>query len=401
MIRRFALSVLIAAATAGGLQAQENPDEAKARLGEVKKAISETEAEKKAREEERQKAEAEARQLSRDMVAAAADIRQAEANVERIEQRIDDLNAAAEAKKQELEVHRHELLGLLAALERLSKRPVAFTFLQPQEALKTARSASLMSTLVPRINDRADKLKSELVALATIQANLAAERQSLQINLAQLTDRQDKLASLLKRREAEAREARAASDKASQNLAKFAREARSLEELIDKLERQAAKERELAAMAARLPKPKPTIPTTPAPGGKPIGNAKGNLPFPVTGSVATAFGAKDGMGVTRGIRIKARAGAQVVAPYDGQIVFAGPFLGYGRMLIISHGDGYHSLLAGLDEMYGVVGQWVLTGEPVGTMAAKDGATELYMELRHKGSAIDPAPWLNRKTAAVQ
>ena len=63
-------------------------------------------------------------------------------------------------------------------------------------------------------------------------------------------------------------------------------------------------------------------------------------------------------GASKGILIHASAGGQVVAPFDGRIEFAGPFRGYGQILIIEHGDGYHSLLAGLERIDGVVGHAV-------------------------------------------
>jgi septal ring factor EnvC (AmiA/AmiB activator) len=61
-------------------------------------------------------------------------------------------------------------------------------------------------------------------------------------------------------------------------------------------------------------------------------------------------------------------------------------------LIIDHGGGYHSLLAGIDRIDGVVGQWVVTGEPLGTMQP-DGQPSLYLELRRQGQPINPLPWL--------
>jgi septal ring factor EnvC (AmiA/AmiB activator) len=62
-------------------------------------------------------------------------------------------------------------------------------------------------------------------------------------------------------------------------------------------------------------------------------------------------------------------------------------------LIIEHGDGYHSLLAGLDRIEGTVGQWLVAGEPVGTMPASEKKPRLYLELRHDGQPINPLPWL--------
>ncbi|MEQ9447676.1 MAG: peptidoglycan DD-metalloendopeptidase family protein, partial [Rhodospirillaceae bacterium] len=101
---------------------------------------------------------------------------------------------------------------------------------------------------------------------------------------------------------------------------------------------------------------------------------------------------QDGSPRARGITIKGRAGAPVIAPFDGIIAFAGPFRGYGRLLIIEHSEGYHTLLAGLARIDGAVGQMVLAGEPVGLMETA-GAANLYVELRRDGQPINPLPWL--------
>ncbi len=106
----------------------------------------------------------------------------------------------------------------------------------------------------------------------------------------------------------------------------------------------------------------------------------------------------------KGIRLRTRGRAQVVAPYDGRVVFAGPFRTYGQVLIIEHGEGYISLLAGMSRLDGVVGQWILAGEPVGIMddsqvrqnvaTSSDKAPELYIEIRRFGEPINPLPWLS-------
>jgi septal ring factor EnvC (AmiA/AmiB activator) len=90
-----------------------------------------------------------------------------------------------------------------------------------------------------------------------------------------------------------------------------------------------------------------------------------------------------------------------VAPHDGEILFADIFRGYGKILIIDHGQGYHTLLAGLGRIYSTVGQAVLAGEPVGVMNEKQGTSgqrpEVYLEMRYNGLPIDPLPWLVPQT----
>ena len=118
--------------------------------------------------------------------------------------------------------------------------------------------------------------------------------------------------------------------------------------------------------------------------------------MPARGPIATRFGERNDVGLqSQGIVVEARPGAQVVSPYDGRIVFAGAFRRYGQLLIIAHGEGYHTLLAGFASIEGVVGQWLLAGEPVGKMGGQERQEKptLYIELRHNGEPINPLPWL--------
>jgi septal ring factor EnvC (AmiA/AmiB activator) len=101
--------------------------------------------------------------------------------------------------------------------------------------------------------------------------------------------------------------------------------------------------------------------------------------------------------------IATRPGAEVLAPADGTVKFAGEFRSYGQLLIIDVGGGYHVLLAGMERIDVQLGQFVLAGEPVAAMdsqrlasvgATLVGTTEpvLYIEFRKDGASIDPAPW---------
>lgn len=146
---------------------------------------------------------------------------------------------------------------------------------------------------------------------------------------------------------------------------------------------------------------------TPQPENRPISQAQGELAAPAHGRLLVAYGERTGFGASKGITLETLPHAQVVAPYASRVVFSGPFRQFGLILIIAHGEGYHSLLAGLARVDAAVGQWVLTGEPVGVTGETDeetiggrppeggvaGAPTLYVELRRKGQPIDPRPWL--------
>ena len=133
----------------------------------------------------------------------------------------------------------------------------------------------------------------------------------------------------------------------------------------------------------------------------PFEQAKGRLLMPAQGRQIQSFGDKAQSGRSDGIVIETRAGAQVVSPNDGWVMYAGEFRSYGQILIINAGGGYHVLLAGLSQIDVQVGQFVLAGEPVGVMVAapktastktQDTAPVLYVEFRKNQRPIDPGPW---------
>ena len=86
---------------------------------------------------------------------------------------------------------------------------------------------------------------------------------------------------------------------------------------------------------------------------------------------------------------KARPNATVVAPYDGEIAFTGPFRDYGNMVLVKHKSGLISLIAGLGEVRANLGQKLLKGEPLGSMPNAP-APQAYIELRDRtAKPIDP------------
>jgi septal ring factor EnvC (AmiA/AmiB activator) len=106
-------------------------------------------------------------------------------------------------------------------------------------------------------------------------------------------------------------------------------------------------------------------------------------------------------GRAEGLTLSTRAGAQVIAPLDARVQYAGVFRTYGLMVILDVGGDVLVIVSGLDALYPQAGQWVLAGEPIGRMADKHGADrkspspELYLEVRRKGEPIDPEKWLGR------
>ena len=139
---------------------------------------------------------------------------------------------------------------------------------------------------------------------------------------------------------------------------------------------------------------------------------RGQLPIPVNGAKLKEFGAPDGNGGSeKGLSIATSGGAQITAPADGWVVYAGPFRSYGQLLILNAGGGYHVLLAGMERISVDLGQFVLAGEPVAVMGTAShiaailatGSSQpvFYVEFRKDGIPIDPSPWWAQQVEKVR
>jgi septal ring factor EnvC (AmiA/AmiB activator) len=137
--------------------------------------------------------------------------------------------------------------------------------------------------------------------------------------------------------------------------------------------------------------------------GRGFRGLKGRLLWPVDGAVALQYGRQlDPQFRTpifrNGIYIKTAPGAAARAIFDGKVVFADWFKGYGRLVIINHGQGYHTLYANLDEIFFKVGDIIQKRAEIGRVGESVllNAPSLYFEVRYKGKPLDPLQWLGRK-----
>lgn len=155
--------------------------------------------------------------------------------------------------------------------------------------------------------------------------------------------------------------------------------------------------RRLAQFVATLPPPRAGLS---GPGG--FARLKGRLPQPAPGPITVAFGRVvnprfNTVTVQNGLDLGARAGAPVRAVAPGRVAHAGWFKGYGNLVIVDHGDGYHTLVAHLASMSTAMGEEVGAGAVLGTVGDSGSlkGPYLYFELRERGRPVDPRPWLAR------
>ncbi|MFS8036447.1 murein hydrolase activator EnvC family protein [Xanthobacter sp. AM11] len=376
--------------------------------------------------------------LNQLLVETATRTRGVEQQLIEVEARMTALDRAASELTLSLAQRRGVLAQVLAALLRMGREPPPALLMRPDDALDAVRSAILLGALLPELRVEAETLAADLSELARVRGDLAAAREALTRLRAELEDDRKRLAVLVterQRRQAEDHPVPPAEKAQADALAKSTGD---VHDLVTRLETEVAPAARAADAAQAVARPgeaakadltalRDPARITPAIA---FGQAKGLLPLPVAGVTLRNFGTSDGVGGTeKGLTIATRAGAPVMAPADGWVVYAGPFRSYGQLLIINAGGGYHVLMAGMERITVELGQFVLAGEPVAVMGGASarpapvtgprgvpagpgasqapgsqapglqapalqalGQPQLYVEFRKDGTSIDPTPW---------
>jgi murein hydrolase activator len=334
--------------------------------------------------------------LSQALIDAAARMRAVESKLTAAENRLAPLGARQATLRRSLDARNGLITEVIAALTKLNRQPPPALFLKPENALESVRAAILLGAAVPELKAGVEALATDLTELARLRQEIATERDALAVDRAALDEDRRRISALVEERQKSLGDNEQALESERNRAQALAKQVENVRELVARMEREVASAVR-AAEAARQ-----------ADAGR-IGltlsfkDAKGRLHLPVAGTRVREFGAPDGLGGNeRGISIETRAGAQIVTPSDGWVVYAGNFRSYGQLLIINAGGGYHILLAGMERITVELGQFVLTGEPVAVMgnsprlasaAAFDTSQPiLYIEFRKDGNSIDPTPW---------
>ena len=393
-----ALNVLVLLMTYGTARAVSNSE-----LERMEQKVQQQSIEHKKLQAQATQINLELTTVSREMVKAAKLIQNNEEKLSQMERQLEKLKTDLAEAEAGFCQEDDNLIKTLAALQNLALKPTEALLVQPLTPVETIRSAMLLRETVPYLEENASRIRKELAQIA--QKKSLVEKQFAQISKQKkLLEKEHSRMKILVQKKSKMRNVvEIQSEKAKKNVERLASQANDLRDLLSKLEKQrlekqrrAEEKRRKEEEARRLAENKTeTIQQPPAITVASTGFrlAKGTLPMPARGKIITAYGEQMVKGVSaKGITIRTRNQAQVIAPFDGAVIFAGPFRGYGNLIIIEHGDGYLSLLAGLQNMDVEVGQMLLAGEPVGQMP-EDGDAKLYVEIRKDNQPIDPMAWI--------
>ncbi|MBL6735448.1 MAG: peptidoglycan DD-metalloendopeptidase family protein [Shewanellaceae bacterium] len=129
-----------------------------------------------------------------------------------------------------------------------------------------------------------------------------------------------------------------------------------------------------------------------------LSNKKGQLNWPTKGQLHAKFGQRrSGQVFWKGLMVKAAEGAPIQTIAAGKVIFSDWVKGLGLLTAIDHGNGFMSLYGHAQTLYTQVGDSVQQNETIALVGASGGLMEpsLYFEIRHKGKAVNPIPFLSR------
>ena len=328
-------------------------------LDKIQTQIKQTEQKNKQLEQQVKTSDRDVAKTKKQLVTAADKVSSLEEVRAAIAKKIAELDARRAVLSAELEKNRERVADAAAGMVFIAANPSFDSQNMHNFVLTSAVLAGMADSFDEQIIDAGKKIAE----LDKIRDARAIEKEKLDRTAKKYADEKDLLDKLLRRRSAQNEKLRSEQAATQKKLRELSARAKNISELS------AGVGSSQMSADARFSIRK--------------------LNQPVRGRVVVRFGEKTALGLkSDGWRIRTNADALVTAPADGVVKFADSFKGFGRVIIISHKNGYNTVMTNLGDIDVVVGQEVLAGEPIGRM--NPNKPEMYLEVRRGDKAIDPA-----------
>lgn len=358
MQKTFLILTLILSAAAG--EYVNTASAAGVSASEVAKVEAEAKRVSKEHQEMEQKAnklKEELKNVNQKLIAAAKKIQNGEDEVRKKQEELAVLQKKLSESEEKFNSENDMLIETLAALQNLALRPSEAVLVQPLSPVEVMRSSILLRGSVHSLESRASSIRKSIEDISNQKEQIALRLQDLEKDNKKLARQQDDMKKLSQQKNAMYSQISSKSEEAKKKADLLASQAHNLRDLLEKLEKQKEISRRQMAEKARIAREQElkrihkdshgleaieemdnsAAPTAIASG---FSKAKGRLSRPARGPIVTAFHTELSKGVySNGIDIKTAAKAQVIAPYDGNVIYAGPFKNFANLVIIDHGDG--------------------------------------------------------------
>ena len=363
------------------LQATAAEDD-KAKLADLKSAISTLEKQLNKRDKDKNSLVAE---LKKNEIAASASskkIRLLNRKINARSAKLADLGKQQTELKRGIKEQNAAVSEQLATAYKMGAQEPIKLLLNQEDPQQLARLFKYYNYVVDARNEKIAQYMGDVEQLSTVRNQVSEEKRSLDSAKAELEQDQQQLLANNKRRQTTLKQLNASLQSDKSKLDKLLKQRTALEELLKNVRSVVKK------MALKTP-----------PGGQSFASQKGLLRWPLKGRVEHSFGSKrSGSLRWDGWLIGAKIGEPVAAVHDGQVIFSNYMRGFGLLIILNHGDGYMSLYAHNEELVKDTGDWVLSNETIARAGDTGGLDKpaLYFEIRKKGQPADPKKWLGKR-----
>jgi len=332
---------------------------------------------------------------AREAAGAAARIQEAEAAILADQARIGLVEQQRAALRARLAEKRRPLVRLTASLQRMARRPPVLSMLRPGSLRDAMYLRAILASMLPEVDRRTASLRAEIARSKALQEQARLALVQLQAGEAEWRQRRANLAALETRQRLALRAVSGVADREAERALALAERTRDLDGLAEDLGKAGALRTELAALPGPVLRPDQPLAAQVGPEVASTASVQAGPPsyaLPATGRLVAGFGdSPQGLPKSRGIALAVRQGAQAVAPASGRVAFAGPYRGYGSIVIIDHDGGWTSLITGLAQLDARVGDRLLRGSPLGITGAD--RPVITLELRRDGVPVNPLEYI--------
>lgn len=328
-------------------------------LSKINAQIKQTEQQNKKLEQQVKSSEREVSKTKKQLVKAADKVSSLEEQRSAMAKKIAELDAQREKIIRDMDANRGRIADATASILFVASHPSFDTDSMREYVLMS----SVLSGTAQQLDEQIAQAEKQVHELGKIRDARAIEKEKLDRTAKKYTREKNQLDKLLKTRSAQNEKLKSQHSALQKKLRELSARAKSISELS------AGVGSSQMSADSRFSRRK--------------------LNLPVRGRVVVRFGEKTALGlVSDGWRVRVRGDALVMAPADGVVKFADNFRGFGKVVIMSHKNGYNTVMTNLGDIDVMLEQEVLAGEPIGRM--NPDKPEMYLEVRRGNKAVDPA-----------
>ena len=328
-------------------------------LANIQAQIKKTEQQNKKLDQQVKSSQREIESTKKQLVKAADKVSTLEEQRSAVAKKIQELDSQRDKLEAELQKNRERIADAAATVLFVASHP-SFDSENMRDYILTS---AILSGAADSFDSEIKTATEQIRELEEIRKERAVEKEKLDRTAKRYADEKDELDKLLRTRSAQNQKLRTQQSELQKKL------------------------RDLSARAKTISELSAGVGSTEMSGDSRFSIRKLNKP--VRGRVVVHFGEKTALGLkSDGWRICVRGSALVMAPADGTVKFADRFKGFGQVVIMSHKNGYNTVMTNLGEINVMLGQEVLAGEPIGRMDSDK--PEMYLEVRRGDKAVDPA-----------